>query len=576
LLKSPRDTIRFERAAHIDSEDRVAEIGADGKLLFKGEAILKANFTEKLLIPLLSKLSNFIPGAGIWMNTQRPEWNDANNALVGFGASMVTVYYMRRYVSFLINLFESASSSEWEITDEVKTFFMYIDNVFNSNLYVVEKPLDNTTRKKIADELGEAGSAFREEVYNSISGLKEKLEKNELLTFLRNVRSFIDHSIRENKRSDGLYNAYNLILFSENEIGIRHLYEMLEGQVALLSSGFLSPEDALKLLDTLRESSLYRADQRSYILYPDRQLPLFLEKNNLTESQIGKSKLLKLLVANDNSQIISKDINRVYHFNGLLNNAESLQKALGKIDQDKYGTLLSTEKQLVLDLYEQVFDHQSFTGRSGTFYKYEGLGCIYWHMVSKLLLTVGENMILAENSGADNAVINRFRVHYDALREGIGSHKKPSEYGAFPTDPYSHTPSMAGVQQPGMTGQVKEDLLSRLMELGVKIDNGQIIFDPINLKREEFINGDESPEINLFCKNHSVLILAEKPMLAFSLCGVPVIYMIGQVSKVDVFSDNGITTFDQSVIDTQTSLSVFQRKGIIKSIVVSIKESSLV
>ena len=35
-------------------------------------------------------------------------------------------------------------------------------------------------------------------------------------------------------------------------------------------------------------------------------------------------------------------------------------------------------------LYEEVFDHQSFTGRSGTFYKYEGLGCIYWHMVSKL------------------------------------------------------------------------------------------------------------------------------------------------------------------------------------------------
>ena len=35
-------------------------------------------------------------------------------------------------------------------------------------------------------------------------------------------------------------------------------------------------------------------------------------------------------------------------------------------------------------------DHTRFTGRSGTFYGYEGLGCIYWHMVSKLLLATQE------------------------------------------------------------------------------------------------------------------------------------------------------------------------------------------
>ena len=45
------------------------------------------NFTEKILATGLSKLSNFVPEGGIWMNTQRPEWNDANNALVGNGVS---------------------------------------------------------------------------------------------------------------------------------------------------------------------------------------------------------------------------------------------------------------------------------------------------------------------------------------------------------------------------------------------------------------------------------------------------------------------------------------------------------
>ncbi len=32
------------------------------------------------------------------MNTRRPEWNDANNALVGYGLSMVTLCYLRRFL----------------------------------------------------------------------------------------------------------------------------------------------------------------------------------------------------------------------------------------------------------------------------------------------------------------------------------------------------------------------------------------------------------------------------------------------------------------------------------------------
>ena len=39
----------------------------------------------------------------------------------------------------------------------------------------------------------------------------------------------------------------------------------------------------------------------------------------------------------------------------------------------------------------------------------------------------------------------------------FGKVKTVRSYGAFPSDPYSHTPAHAGAQQPGMTGQVKED-----------------------------------------------------------------------------------------------------------------------
>ena len=40
----------------------------------------------------------------------------------------------------------------------------------------------------------------------------------------------------------------------------------------------------------------------------------------------------------------------------------------------------------LVQAYERVLQHHQFTGRSGTMFGYEGLGCIYWHMVAKLLL----------------------------------------------------------------------------------------------------------------------------------------------------------------------------------------------
>ena len=40
------------------------------------------------------------------MNTQRPEWNDANNALVGKGLSVVTLCYLRRFIVFFKDLLD--------------------------------------------------------------------------------------------------------------------------------------------------------------------------------------------------------------------------------------------------------------------------------------------------------------------------------------------------------------------------------------------------------------------------------------------------------------------------------------
>ena len=76
-----------------------------------------------------------------------------------------------------------------------------------------------------------------------------------------------------------MYHAYNLMTVeSDTEVSISYLSEMLEGQVAVLSSGYLSAKEALSVLDGLKASALFRDDQYSYILYPNKDLPRFTRK----------------------------------------------------------------------------------------------------------------------------------------------------------------------------------------------------------------------------------------------------------------------------------------------------------
>ena len=128
-----------------------------------------------------------------------------------------------------------------------------------------------------------------------------------------------------------------------------------------------------------------------------------MEKNNIPEEEFEKSALLKKLIENGNGQIVLKDQNGGIHFHSDFRNADILKISLEKLRSSEYQPLVEKDKEFVLDIYERLFDHQSFTGRSGTFYKYEGLGCIYWHMVSKLLLAVAEVVTRAEENNENAA-----------------------------------------------------------------------------------------------------------------------------------------------------------------------------
>jgi len=568
ILKNPKDTIDFDHRLNEKIEERRAEIGADGSLIRdKNAQPYKVNLIEKLLVTILAKVSNFIPEGGIWLNTQRPEWNDANNALVGNGVSMVTLYYLRRFIHFFEGILNNTDINEVQVSEEVAILFNQVVQTLNNNESILKSSVSDVDRKRVLDGLGNPASDYRIKVYKEgFSTTKSTLSKDGLTHFLQITNRYLEHSIRANKRSDNMYHAYNLMtLENDKEVSISYLSEMLEGQVSVLSSGYLTPKQALELLDGLKDSALFREDQYSYILYPNKDLPRFTKKNNIPNDKVSNSELLQILVKDNNKEIIEQDALGNYHFNGNFNNADSLKAAFKDLPET-YQTLIEKDKTYILDVFEEIFDHKSFTGRSGTFFGYEGLGSIYWHMVSKLLLAVQENCLLAINSNEDEKVIGRLLDHYYEINAGIGVHKSPDLYGAFPTDAYSHTPANKGAQQPGMTGQVKEDLLSRFGELGVFVTGGKIVFKPRLLKESEFLTSAKTFDyISVSDTKESITV--NQNQLCFTYCQVPIIYTVAQEQKVIVTYNSGDEkVLNELALNEEISNELFNRTNNVKQI----------
>lgn len=579
ILNDPKDTIVFDHGLDLEIRERRKKVGADGGLIRdKSGDIYRVSFIEKILATVLAKLSNFIPEAGIWLNTQRPEWNDANNALVGNGVSMVTLCYLRRFLSFFELVLESTTDqTDVAISEELLVFFDSVKATLTAHQESLNGSISDKQRKQILDALGHAGSEYRNKIYaDSFSGKKHTLKRAAILDFIKVSRLHLEHSIAANKREDNMYHAYNLMtLEGDDEISISYLDEMLEGQVAALSSGYLSAIDSLSLLDSMKQSRLFRADQFSYLLYPNKELKRFLDKNVIPEDQVAGSPLLKKLIKDGNTAIIEQDIVGKYHFNANFNNAENLKSALKGVAAKGYESLVESNYKQVLQIFEGVFNHKAFTGRSGTFFGYEGLGSIYWHMVSKLLLAVEETCIRAIEDQCSEAIKGRLLEHFYEINEGIGIHKSPQLYGAFSIDPYSHTPTGKGAQQPGMTGQVKEDILSRMGELGIAVNNGQLHFKPTLLRKEEFLLKSEAIDyVDLNQERKTVSL--EANTLAFTYCQVLVIYEIGAQESIKVFGQDNLhktmsgTSLDQSMTD-----KIFERTGEIVRINVTINQDNL-
>lgn len=565
LEADPQHSIHFNIKRNNEIADRVSQTGADGKLVHRADGqLMQTTLLEKLLLPALVKLGNLVPGGGIWMNTQRPEWNDANNALAGNGLSVVTTGYLHRYILFLERLLKDREES-------FSCFNALAEFLRAMNVHLDQDPLKTTesdeARRHTLREFGLTGEQYRARVYSHALGENESVQADEVRQLLLNARRHLAHTISLNRRTDGLYHAYNILHLKDQSASIQFLDPMLEGQVAALSSQAVSPEEALTILEALPESPLYCPRRGSYILYPDKQLPRFLDFNKVSTEEALARPLIAQMHEQGDTRIMSASNDGCMRFSVKIRNRFELDEMLDELSaENSLAEIIKTDREQIHQLYEKTFNHNAFTGRSGSMFAYEGLGSIYWHMVSKLMLAALE---VATDKNHKHLHQSLTQSYYK-VQSGLGFRQSPADYGAFPADAYSHTPSHSGACQPGLTGMVKEGIICRFLELGVDFNQGCIRFRPSILRSAELTTEEQQTEL-IAKEGTAKTIGVPAESLLFTFAQTPVVYQRSEsiYPKIEIFLNDGTQrTLDSDTLDAEFSEAIVSRKGPIQHIVV--------
>ena len=565
IARDPRNSLRFDDAFDTQLRARSDALGGDGRLRLDSAGHVElVSLLEKLLVPALAKVANLVPEGGIWMNTQRPEWNDANNALAGHGLSMVTLYQLRDYADWCLGLVESLGEGRSPVSSTIAGWCQATSGVMASavDTFAGTAHVDDTQRWTMIKSLGQIAERARESLRSAGLGDRGAVDREDLAAFFRLTRQLCDHSIERARRDDGLYESYRVMHIGEGRAGVERLAPMLEGQVSVLASGVLDERQSIELLDSLFASDLYREDQYTFILYPRVDLPPLLERNRADESAVLASPLLAASLDRPGGRLVSRDAQGVIRFHAELSSRDALQERLDELlEDDAWAALIAQDAGRVWQAYERTFRHSRFTGRSGTMHKYEGLGSVYWHMVSKLMLAVQETVLRAADRGAPAEDVEALLAYYHRVRDGLGFRKSPQEFGAVPFEPYSHTPWAMGAQQPGMTGQVKEGVLARFGEIGVRLHRGCIRFDPTLIDSSELLR--EPAEL--------AGVMVPAGAIGGTVCGVPITVSFGGTDGIAILERSGaIRRVEGRELPAADAQRIFGRTGQIASIAVTL------
>ena len=122
-----------------------------------------------------------------------------------------------------------------------------------------------------------------------------------------------------------------------------------------------------------------------------------------------------------------------------------------------------------------------------------------------------------------------------------------------------------------MTGQVKEDVLSRFGELGVFVEDGKLLFNPSLLRKDEFLSDSKVFKYTTVNKENKELVL-ESGSLCFTYCQIPIIYKLGGENTLQIiYNDGNMLNIGGLIVDSTNSHQIFSRSGEIDRMIVSLK-----
>jgi hypothetical protein len=121
-----------------------------------------------------------------------------------------------------------------------------------------------------------------------------------------------------------------------------------------------------------------------------------------------------------------------------------------------------------------------------------------------------------------------------------------------------------------MTGQVKEEVLSRFGELGVRVARGAVSFQPRLLRSREFVS-DTRKFRYLDVEGSWRELILHPGSLAFTWCQVPVVYELtedGNPGLVIILDSGKEQTLARLQLSSDESAGIFGRSGRIRKLTV--------
>ena len=128
-----------------------------------------------------------------------------------------------------------------------------------------------------------------------------------------------------------------------------------------------------------------------------------------------------------------------------------------------------------------------------------------------------------------------------------------------------------------MTGQVKEEVLTRFGELGLRVADGAVRIQPSLLRAREFVREPRTFRYLDVDGNWQVIDVPAGG-LAFTWCQVPLVYQLDDNAEAGVAittKDGDTQTLSQLSLSPDTAAELFQRSGNIRQITVTLRADML-